>query len=69
MKNGPSRIRGFFLFGGFVFLLQLFVEGPSRLYTHPFFTPMDDISRRLPSSLVAGVIVGLIYAVTLKKNP
>jgi hypothetical protein len=67
MKNEPSRLRGFLIFGGFVFLLTLFVEGSSRLYTHPFFTPMDDIPRRLPFSIVAGVVVGLIYAFTLKK--
>jgi hypothetical protein len=69
MKGGPRKIRGFFLFGGFVFLLTLFVEGRSRLYPHPFFTPLDDIPRRLPFSIVAGVICGLIYAIFLKKKP
>jgi len=69
MKGEPGRIRGFFLFGGFVFLLTFFVEGRSRLYPHPFFTPLDDAQGRLPFSMVAGVICGLIYAILLKKKP
>jgi len=62
MKNARSRLTDFLIFGGAVFLLTLFVNGPSRLYPHPFFTPLDDIPRRLPFSLGVGVIVGLIYS-------
>jgi hypothetical protein len=66
MKKEPSRIRGFFLFGGFVFVLTLFVNGFSRLYPRPFFVPIDELRGRLPFSIIAGVICGLIYVVFSK---
>jgi hypothetical protein len=69
MNTEPSRFRGFIIFGGFVFLLTLFVSGFSRTRTVPFFVPADEIPHRLPFSIVAGVVFGLIYAVILRKRP
>jgi hypothetical protein len=69
MKRGFSRIRGFFIFGGFVFLLTLFTNGMrTASRTGHFFTTMDEIPRRLPFSIIAGVIVGLLYAFFGKRN-
>jgi hypothetical protein len=68
MKSKPSRIRGFFIFGGFVFLLTLFVNGSkTAARTGHYLVPMDEILRGLPFSIVAGVVVGLIYAFSLKE--
>jgi len=68
MRKEPGKLRIFLLVGGFVFLLTLFVEGSSRRYPHPFFTPLVDIqTNKLPFSITAGVIAGLYFA--LKKRP
>jgi ABC-type antimicrobial peptide transport system permease subunit len=68
MKTKPSKIRGFFIFGGFVFLLTLFLNGwRTTSRTGHFFVPMDELSRGLPFSIIAGVVVGLIYAFSLKE--
>jgi hypothetical protein len=69
MKRQFSRLRGFILFGGFVFLLTLFFNG-SRIASRTglFFTPTDEIPSRLPFSIVAGLICGLLYAVFGKRN-
>jgi hypothetical protein len=69
MKAESGRLRGFLILGAFIFLFILLVEGPSGLYPHPFFTPLEDMPRRLPLSIAAGLIGGLIYALSLKKKP
>jgi hypothetical protein len=71
MKHGRSKTRSFILFGGFVFLLMLSVNscvsfrGPNPDH---FFTTIDEIPRRLPFSIVAGVICGLLYAFLGSRN-
>jgi len=70
-KRGPSRIRSFILFGGFVFLLTLLFN-PLFSYRGPdpdhFFVRTDEIQGRLPFSIFAGVIFGLLYAFLRNKN-
>jgi hypothetical protein len=69
MKRRYGRIQAFFLFGGFVFLLTLFLHGFSRGYpSDHFFYTTDEIKNRLPFSIIAGVICGLVYAFLGKKN-
>ena len=69
MKRKFSRIRGFFIFGGFVFLLTLFLNGAMTMSrTGHFFTPTYELSNRLPFSIVAGLICGLLYAFFGKRN-
>ena len=68
IKHSISRLRRFLIAGSVVFLFTLFVEGPWQLYPHPFFTPLDDLPRRLPLAVAVGVTVGLIYAAILKRK-
>lgn len=52
-----------------MFLLTLFTNGMrTASRTGHFFTTMDEIPRRLPFSIIAGVIVGLLYAFFGKRN-
>jgi hypothetical protein len=63
--------RGALLFGTFVFLLTLFINGPSRTAStsRPFFVPGRLITRRLPFSIAAGVVCGLFHLYYTKRTP
>jgi len=63
--------RGSLVFGTFVFLLTLFVNGSSRtaFTSRPFFVPGRRIPGRLPFSITAGVVCALIQFYCSKKTP
>jgi len=71
MKNKRvSWIRSFIVFGGFVFLITLFVNGKfTAARTGRFFTTADEIPSHLPFSIFAGVICGLIFVFFESRKP
>ena len=64
-----SNIWSFILSGGFVFVLTLFFNGMrTASRTGHWLTPTDEISSRLPFSIVAGVVCGLVFTYVTRRK-